>query len=416
MLISAKPKTKGEEAIIYRSHQLTELVWKPLCDITTYTRAEGKIKFAVGTEYKGVIYSSTEPTDKFVCENISFETYLSALANPDSALYTKDLGGHNNSWPYFGIVCNGLVRYAMDIRYRYSTKRWATIPGMYKVADEADYTVDQIELCDILFAFCKERKHVALITDILRDEDGKIRKIEVSEAIRTTCVRRLFEVEDFYDKFKLFALWRYEFKDDVKMPDEAEDRAIKMGVPETPSVAVDYGNKSNYREGEETVISVFETGENEIEICRDGEVIEKTTISGKGKIVRKFERGYYTIRHVKSGEYAEFCVTAPKISHSVENGIITINASSCDKESTIKHLEFREKTKSEISKEAAKDDENEAIAFYNSDCASLSKVEFLSAKERESGVITREIPSDAGNYKVYFENKYGIWTHRMIRI
>lgn len=415
MLTSTKPNSKGKEAILYRSHQLTEFVWKPLRDIPTYTKEAGKTKFSAGEEYRGMIYSSSEPTDKFVCENISFETFLSLIANPDSALYNKDLGGHNNSWTYTGVVCNGLVRYAMNINYRYSTKRWQAIPGMRKIADEASYTVEQIALCDILYAYCKERKHVSLITDILRDEDGKIQKIEVSEAIRTTCVRRQFDVEEFYEKYKLFALWRYDFADDVPMPDMEEDRLLKQGVPATPSVAVDYGNKANYREGEDVVISVFSDEENEIEILREGEVVEKITISGRGKIVRTPKAGSYTIRHIKSGECVEFCVTAPQISHTVENGIITVKAEPGDRKSKIKHLEFREKTKSEL-KEEGKDDENRNVAFYSDDCASLSKVEVLSDEEIESGIITREIPDDAGNYKVYFENKYGIWTHRMIKI
>ncbi len=415
MLISTKPDSKGKEAILYRSRQLTEFVWKPLRDIKTYTKQDGKTKFSAGIEYRGMIYSSSEPTDKFIGENISLETFLSLIANPDSALYNKDLGGHNNSWAYSGIVCNGLVRYAMNIRYRYSTKRWQTVPGMRKIADEASYTAEQIELCDVLYAYCKTRKHVALITDILRDEDGKIQKIEVSEAVRPTCVRRQFDVEEFYEKFKLFALWRYDFRDSVPMPDMEEDRLWKQGVPATPSVAVDYGNKSNYREGENVVISAFSDEENEIEICTGDEVIEKITISGSGNVVRKLEAGYYTIRHIKSGECVEFCVTAPKISHTVENGIITIKADPCDNKSTVKHVEFREKTKSEL-KEKGKDDENTTVAFYSDDCASLSKVEVLNSEEKESGIITREIPDDAGNYKVYFENEYGIWTHRMIKI
>ena len=60
--------------------------------------------------------------------------------------------------------------------------------------------------------------------------------------------------------------------------------------------------------------------------------------------------------------------------------------------------------------------ENKKIAFYSDECSSLSKVEVLTDDEKESGIITREIPDDAGNFKVYFENEYGIWTHRMIKI
>ena len=123
MLISTKPNTKGKEAVLYRSRQLTEFQWTPQGDIPVYTKATGRTKLQAGDPQLGMLYSSTEPTDKFITENISFETFLSIVANPDSALYQKDLNGHNNSWAYFGIVCNGLARYAFNIRRRYSTKR-----------------------------------------------------------------------------------------------------------------------------------------------------------------------------------------------------------------------------------------------------------------------------------------------------
>ena len=416
MLISTKPNTKGKEAVLYRSRQLTEFRWTPVGDIPVYTKATGKTKLNAGNPQLGMLYSSTEPTDKFITENISFETFLSIIPNPDSALYHKDLNGHNNSWAYFGIVCNGLARYAFNIRRRYSTKRWPTVPGMRKVADEGTYTADQIELCDVLYAFGKGRNHVALITDILKDENGVIQKIEVSEAIRPTCVRIAYDVDEYFEHFKLFALWRYDFVDSVPMPDEAQDRLLKQGVPALPAIALDYGNKTNYRTYEDVVISAFPEGENEIEISREGEVIETVTIFGRGNISRKFPRGYYRVKHVSTGEVVEFCVTQLEISHFVENGKLTVKADACDPNSVISHFEFREMTRSEREKLQGKDPENNAVAFYSDSCAALSKMEELTQEEKKTGIITREIPHDAVHFKVSFENKYGIWTHTMIRI
>ena len=416
MLISTKPNTKGKEAVLYRSRQLTEFRWIPQGDIPVYTRTTGRTTLHAGDPQLGMLYSSTEPTDKFITENISFETFLSIIANPDSALYHKDIGGHNNSWAYFGIVCNGLARYAFNIRRRYSTKRWPTVPGMRKIADEGCYTADQIELCDVLYAYGKGRNHVALITDILKDENGVIQKIEVSEAIRPTCVRIAYDLKEYFEHFKLFALWRYDFVDNVPMPDEYQDRCLRQGVPALPVIALDYGNKTNYRTYEDVVISAFPDGENEIEISREGEVIETVTISGSGNISRKFPRGYYQIKHTATGETLEFAVTQPEITHFVENGKITVKADACDPESAISHFEFREMTRSEREKLQGKDPENNAVTFYCDSCASLSKMEELTEEEKKSGVITRDIPFDAANFKVTFENKYGMWTHTMIRI
>lgn len=403
MLISTKPDSKGKAAALARAAQLTEFKWTPIRDIPIYTKDKGKHTFPAGEEVKGMIYSSPEPTDKFIGENISVETFLSVLANPDSVLYTKDLGGHNNSWASFGLVCNGLARYALGIRRRFSTKRWPTVPGMRKIADEDSYGFDQMELCDILYAHGNGRSHVAMITDLLRDESGKIVQVEVSEAIRPSCVRRQFDMEAFREKFNLFALWRYDYIDSVPECDDEISRMLdKEGHPtKLPDVAVDLGTKSNYLTGEDVTVSVFREGT--AEITKNGEVIE--SITGKAKITRKFDRGYYTVTHLETGYCVEFCVNEPKISYKVENNVITVTANSNDPESRILYMDFREK----ISKPTSG-------KYYNPLAAALAKVEELTEDEKSSGVITRVVPEDAGYFKVYFENKYGVWTQRMIKI
>jgi hypothetical protein len=286
---------------------------------------------------------------------------------------------------------------------------------MRKIADEASYTAEQMQLCDVLYAFGKGRNHVALITDILRDEIGQICQIEVSEAIRPTCVRKQYNLETFYEKYKLFALWRYDFVDEVPMPDEKQNEYLKQGVPELPVIAVDYGNKTNYRTYEDVVISVFADGENEIEICRGDEVIERILITGRGKVSRRFDRGYYTARHKNTGESVEFNVTLPEISHSVADGMLTVKADACDPESKIVNMEFREKCKEMFGSGSVPGGERTDV-FYSNQCASLAKVEELTDEEKKTGVFTRAIPEDAAHFKVYFENKYGIWTHTMIKI
>ncbi len=416
MLCSTKPDSKGKEAVLFRSRQLTEFCWTPVGDIPVYTKATGKTKLPAGEQQLGMLYSSTEPTDKFITENISFETFLSIVANPDSALYHKDLNGHNNSWAYFGIVCNGLARYAFNIRRRYSTKRWSVVPGMRKIADEGTYRAEEIALCDVLHAFGNGRNHVALITDILRDETGEIRQIEVSEAIRPTCVRKQYDLNAFFEQFKLFALWRYDFVDEVPMPDPVQDAQLRQGVPSLPVIAVDYGNKTNYRTYEDVVISTFAQAESEVEICRDGEVIEKITLPGRSRIQRRFDRGYYTIIHKNTGKTVEFCVTEPEISHRVENGMLIVKADPGDPESRISHMEFREKSKGETQQATGGCEGFETAVYYDPRCASLSKLEELTDEEKNTGVFARAIPADAVNFKVCFENKYGMWTHTMIRI
>ena len=190
------------------------------------------------------------------------------------------------------------------------------------------------------------------------------------------------------------------------MPDPEQDKLLWQGVQGLPEIAVDYGNKANYRTYEDVVISTFADEESEVEICCGDTVVETVVMAGKSKIVRQFDRGYYTVTHKNTGKSVEFCVAMPEISHTVENGVITVKADSCDSESKILYMDFREKPKAASG----------VVHHYDPSCASLAKLEELTEEEKKTGIIVREIPEDAENFKVYFENKYGVWTHTMIKL
>ena len=55
MLISTKPDSKGKEAALYRSRQLTEFRWTPVGDIPVYTKATGKTKLPAGEPQLGML-------------------------------------------------------------------------------------------------------------------------------------------------------------------------------------------------------------------------------------------------------------------------------------------------------------------------------------------------------------------------
>ena len=401
MLISTKPDTKGKEAALFRARQITDCRWTPICNLPSYHSMTGRILLPAGVERIGLLYSGAEPVDKFFFENVSFETFITALANPDSVLYNKDLNGHNNSWAYYGMVCNGMARYALNIRRRFSTKRWTSVPGMTKIAGPGEYTPGDLQVCDVLHAHCAAVSHVAMITDLLRDEDGVIRKIEVSEMVRPVGKRAQYDVDVYFEKYKHYSIMRYDYIEDVPMPDPREAEFLAKGVQTPLVVAVDHGNKSNYYLGEDVVISTFPEGENVLEIRRGEELVETITIAGRGKVTRHFERGYYTVTHKQSGEVAEFAVVTPEIRHSVKDGSLTVHADPCDPDSKILYTDFREAGRT--------------ANHYSASCAPLAQLEELTEEEKADGTWTRKIPEDGVHFKVYFENKYGIWTHTMIK-
>ncbi|MBO7275014.1 MAG: hypothetical protein J6V15_01425 [Clostridia bacterium] len=391
MLHSTLPQTPAQAAVIARSRQLTDFCWTPVRDVPSYLKAAGNIVLPAGVPIAGFPYASTEVTDKFFCENVSFESFVTAIANPDSKLYQPGQAAFYAC--NYGIVCNGLARYALGIRRRVSTARWYTVPGMDMVKPRGEYTFEDMRLCDVLYAHGEGRSHVALITDLLRDENGVIQKVEVSEAIRPHCVRRSFTWEQYSEKFALIGLWRYSRLDDVPPFDADTDELLHSGLDKvTPSITVDNGNHSNYLVSQQVIISTFIGGDDIIEVYRNGELIQSLPVCGRAVIPYAPSEGSYTLRLQKSGGCVEFCVCDARIRHKSENGLITVTVDGCTEGSGILYFDFRQ------------------AAAAGAKAASLEKYEELTDEEKRKGMWTRPIPQNGANFKVYFENKYGVWT------
>lgn len=396
MLHSTLPHTRGKIAAIARSKYLTDFQWTPIYDIPTHIK-ENHTVHPAGVTVTGMPYSSVEANDKFIGENVSFETFITAVNNPKSVLYTRDQYQYANASTYYGCVCNEQVRYALAIDKRYICKLWAELDGMYKVKDHGQYTAEDIELCDVLHVFMPGvRNHVALITDILRNDDGVIEMIEVSEAVHPHCIRKAYTLEEYFKKYEIFDLWRYKYVDDVPNADSHDhDTLFVKKFTANPGLALNYGTRSNYLDNKDVMISIFNDGENTLEIFKDGELLEIDRFNGEASISRCFDPGYYTVKLANTGEEVFFCINAPKIKAFSANNMLTVTVDPADEKSSILYMDFRAPGEGRVG------------------CIS---VENLTEEERASGKFTRPIPEGAGNFKVFFRNPYGIWTSGLIKI
>ena len=397
MLTSTKPRNDAEAAALARARQLSDFKWTPVRDVPVYRSVEGQTVLPAGVEVIGFPYSSTERKDKFFTENVSFETFLSAIPNPYSKLYQVGQGAKNAC--SYGIVCNSFVRYALGIPYRVNTKNWYAIPGMRMVAPKTEYLVDDIQLLDVLHAYGEGRNHVAIITDILRDEAGAVAAVEVSEAVPTHCKRVSYAPEEFYEKYKLFSLCRYDFLDQVPLLDEETDKLLwESGIEKiAPKITVDNGNKSNYLAGEEVIVSVAAENMDTVDLYRNGELLSSHLVSPRAVFPLNPERGYYVAKLREAGDSVEFCVNQADVSHFVHNGVITVHADPCDEKSRIVYADFR-------------------VQGTQKGVAGLVKYEVLTEEEKNGHTFSRPIPEEARHFKVYYQNAYGVWTHTMTRI
>ncbi len=258
-----------------RASRIAKLSWTPKGEIPKINGGYLPLK-----EYNGVLYSSVKELDKFVGQEVSFQTFLSAVNNPRSVLYTEQVNSPPykgvNCAAYYGTVCSMTTNYALGMNRPYRSSMYKELPFIEKVANQS---FESASSGDILIL---EKGHMILITDVIRDQNNQVNTIELLESnssgtslkrysissinkrfkdetwelLRSAC---LAEIDDSYDSF----LW-----DEDKFLYNNEDLCLSRG------------NWATYREGEDVLVNVLSSGYDEIVLTRNGQVEERRTIKG----------------------------------------------------------------------------------------------------------------------------------------
>ena len=112
------PKSKGVENALKRARQMLDIQWVPVERFPSgisSSEPEGTPKkrrdfnMAAWCPQTGMAYSSTRRNEKYLGFNVSLETFMTALDNPKSVLYTRSHHGDPeifNMLSYYGIVCS----------------------------------------------------------------------------------------------------------------------------------------------------------------------------------------------------------------------------------------------------------------------------------------------------------------------
>lgn len=317
MLYHDKPKNKGVENGLKRAKQMVDFEWSPLKiipNVMFYTDPEGKKHYInsfvkPGLPQKGVTYSSARIVDKHVGFEVALDTYATALMNPDSVLYTRNLHGTSGHGVgcYYGIVCSAFASYVHDLPYQVVCKDWPKYPGvkLLDIDERWPEAADELELLDIVLDV---KSHIAVITDIERDVDGHVVTIEVSEATLPLTKATSFTL----DEFKLywfgygFKIYRKSDLENITYTpcayspvegdedDIDEDNVCEMMAAEyAPSFMTDYGDKANYALGEPVVFSVFDEAIREIEVFDDKDKKTKVKVKDGKASFRPKAAGIY---------------------------------------------------------------------------------------------------------------------------
>ena len=288
---------------ILNAKQCRQVLYTPLVDLPAQNG-----DFPAGVQVQGLPYSSTRMEQLYVPNNVSLYTFMAALQNPNSDLYTQRLEW-SNAETYYGTVCSMFVHYALGIKPGYVTALWDKIPGMELIENQSAYG---LKLGDVLW----QKGHVRLVTDIKRDSRGRIQDIEVMDAWPPVVRVTHYTVDTFESAIMMTGkhkIYRYRYLYKAKHTPTpivpVEDQAFSASVTYNANLMGRLGDRFNVRTGVDVVLDVLDKGAyTQYKVTKDEEVLSLTDIP---------EDGVITLSGLEYGRYA-VCLTGETDSEAVE--------------------------------------------------------------------------------------------------
>lgn len=379
-----------------RADLLAEVPWTA---INIIPRNSGN--YVAGQSVNGIPYSSARELDKFVGNDVSLYTFLTAANNPRSVLYTENIGRppyhSTNCSSYYGTVCSAAICYALGLGMPFSTAEVKSLPFFKKVKTSSP---QNLRVTDILW----KRGHDIMIYDLHRDaSNDSIIGITVFEAIGNGTRKVKYSMANF-NKFcglDKYDVYRFIPPSSTSTPNFIERSSESLSSLEhliyNNDICTSHGDRAVFREGDSVTINILNSTCSVLRILKNGSFYKDIEIESIDVILADLPYGQYSVKAISSkGNYT---------TESTEFEIVDANVSILDKGSCID------------------------VAF-NSTMASPSYVSVctiggdrlvttkLSDADISKGKIEIKKPSTSKECycKVYFETEWGRVTNKPIQI
>lgn len=197
------------ERALRRVDYLESLRWIPLSKVPNGYSESGQPRNAAdiyfclaGQLASGVPYSDVADTRTYVPNNVSVRTFMTALKNKRSLIYTEELGNNTSKYgmsyttghrrAYYGNVCCGFTAWVMGMDTMFLAGQYGAdgVPGLSAVTYNS---VNDLRPLDLVW----QEGHIAIISDIWKDEFNNVKYITLAEMSTPYPYRTLYTAEQF---------------------------------------------------------------------------------------------------------------------------------------------------------------------------------------------------------------------------
>ena len=321
------PATLGELNMVKRARQFTDIKWTPAANMKRRSVVEydeelnwsqgWQDTFLAGTEYKGIPYSHGYYSGAFrdfgmLGYQVTLDAFVTSAQFADSYLCATDHWSQSDGvYTTYGATCDTLGCYAMGLDTWYGSytgyQELVDTGVIVKVCDgdAIGSNIALIHLGDILW---KKNVHVAVITDVVFDDNGDI-FIEVSEATTKgstspediglqkggVCRRELWGLDtDFFKRFYGYTVYRYVDSADVTYTQnpfvtlEGESPLHNLGfnMPLIPYMGHTFQYLSGHIPNTNVLIGTDDYAY--LVVYKDGELFNTFTVNGASSVATGF--------------------------------------------------------------------------------------------------------------------------------
>lgn len=280
------PHDVSSNEVLERAYQMATMEWTPVNPVPM----RGGGFYEPGLKVTGAPYSHTKVTNTYLFQDVSYYTFITAVHNPRSVLYTEDISQppYNglNCASYYGSVCSTSVMWALGFRIPYLTFHIVELPYMKKLEHQEP---DSLKVCDVLL----KSGHVQMVFDLEYRSDTlyRVKLFEQSGKsahIRTYTKRGLKKMWDDY----CYVAYRYEY---VNYSTEPTVFRGFEAVVYNDDLCPSKGDKAVYRADDTININIFNHSYDSIVLIKDGKVNSVNQIDGESHQYHDLLPGIYYV-------------------------------------------------------------------------------------------------------------------------
>lgn len=168
-----------QEEAIKRAGIMSRIKWTPVADGMP---VRGKGCFEKGVEYTGVPYSSVKHEGRYIGFDIFLKTFLAAVQNPHSVVYTENLSGKvKNAACYYGKVCSSYTSYALGCAVWFRSLHH-TPPYREGIVLVEPQSAQAASVGDIIYTPPQHGSHVEFVTEVTKGDGGRVTHVRVEDS------------------------------------------------------------------------------------------------------------------------------------------------------------------------------------------------------------------------------------------